>query len=147
MARMKPFLQRRAQMGLRPKSCRGRRGVSLVESAFMIPILMSLIFGAIEFGSVLHMRHTMLHAAREAARALAVQGGSPSQAVSIARTMLPSSEDLDFEINATQPSLYAQQRNVEVEISLPFKQASLGDMFGIFGDDDMTIRVTMRSEQ
>ena len=113
----------------------------------MIPILMSLIFGSIEFGSVLHMRHTMLHAAREAARSLAVQGGSPALAISLAETILPDSEDLDFEIIATQPALYSQQRKVEVEISLPFKQASLGDMFGIFGDDDMTIRVTMRSEQ
>jgi len=147
MARMNPFLQRRTQPGSRPKSCRGRRGVSLVESAFMIPILMSLIFGSIEFGSVLHMRHTMLHAAREAARSLAVQGGSPALAISLAETILPDSEDLDFEIIATQPALYSQQRKVEVEISLPFKQASLGDMFGIFGDDDMTVRVSMRSEQ
>lgn len=147
MARMKPFLKRCSRRGFVSKSCRGRRGVSLVESAFMIPILMSLIFGAIEFGSVLHMRHTMLHAAREAARSLAVQGGSSAQAISLAHSLLPSSEDLDFEVVALQPAADAQNRKVEVEISLPFRDASLGDMFGIFGDDDMTVRVTMRSEQ
>ena len=126
---------------------RSRRGVSIVESAFMIPILMSLIFGAIEFGSVLHMRHTMLHAAREAARTLAVQGGTVSQAVSVAETLLPESEELHFEIAATEPNGEDILRDVEVEISLPLKEASLGDMFGIFGEDDMTVRITMRSEQ
>lgn len=124
-----------------------RRGVSIVESAFMIPILMSLIFGAIEFGSVLHMRHTMLHAAREAARTLAVQGGSVGQAITVAETLLPSSDDLEFEIAASQPSPDDILRDVEVEISLPLKQASLGDMFRVFGEDTMDVRVTMRSEQ
>jgi hypothetical protein len=132
---------------MKRRSFGGRRGVSLVESAFMIPILMSLIFGAIEFGSVLHMRHTMLHAAREAARTLAVQGGTPSQAMAMAYALLPDSDDLQFEVSATQPPPDSQLRNVEVRISLPFTDASLGDMFGIFGDDDMTVRVTMRSEQ
>lgn len=124
-----------------------RRGVSIVESAFMLPIMASLIFGAIEFGSILHMRHTMMHAAREAARSLAVQGGSVGQAVTVAETLLPTSEDLEFEICATQPSPDDLLRDVEVEISLPLKQASLGDMFGLFGEDTMDVRVTMRSEQ
>jgi hypothetical protein len=124
-----------------------RRGVSIVESAFMIPILMSLIFGSIEFGSILHMRHTMLHAAREAARTLAVENGTISQAVSVAETVLPDSDDLDFEVSASQPHPDDFMRDVEVEIKLPLKQASLGDVFGMFGEDYMTVRVTMRSEQ
>ena len=139
-----------ARMKLRSRgtSRRGtRRGVSFVESAFMIPILMSLIFGAIEFGSILHMRHTMLHAAREAARALAVQGGTTGQAVTVAETLLPNSDDLHFDIAATQPAVDDILRDVEVEISLPLKEASLGAMFGMFGEDRMTVRVTMRSEQ
>lgn len=130
------------------RSCkRSRRGVSIVESAFMLPIMMSLIFGAIEFGSILHMRHTMLHAAREAARTLAVQGGTVGQAVTVAETLLPSSDDLEFDIVASQPSPDDFMRDVEVEISLPLKQASLGDMFGMFGEDTIDVRVTMRSEQ
>lgn len=126
---------------------RSRRGVSIVESAFMIPILMSLIFGAIEFGSVLHMRHTMLHAAREAARTLAVQGGSVSDAVTVAQTLLPHSDELNFEVTASQPSPNDILRDVEVSISVPFAEASLGDMFGLFGEDRMSVRITMRSEQ
>ena len=141
MARMKP-------RSLRPTSRKGsRRGVSIVESAFMIPILMSLIFGAIEFGSILHMRHTMLHAAREAARTLAVENGTVSHAVTVAETILPESEDLEFEVSATQPHPDDLLRDVEVEISLPLKQAALGDIFGMFGQDRMTVNVTMRSEQ
>ena len=132
---------------MKPMSRHTRRGVSLVESAFMIPILMALIFGAIEFGSVLHMRHTMLHAAREAARSLAIQGSSTSQAIALAESLLPDSEDLRFEVNATEPPPDAALRKVDVTITLPLTDASLGDMFGIFGDNDLTVRVSMRSEQ
>jgi len=132
---------------MKPKSHHSRRGVTIVESAFMVPILMSLIFGAIEFGSVLHMRHTMLHAAREAARSLAIQGSSAQQAITLAESLLPNSEDLRFDVMATEPSPDAAQRKVEVVISLPLTDASLGDMFGVFGDNDMTVRVSMRSEQ
>lgn len=124
-----------------------RRGISLVEGAFMIPILMSLIFGAIEFGSMLHMRHTMLHAAREAARTLAVQGGTVADAEAVATELLPASEDINFEVAATRPGPDDPERDVRVEISVPFAEASLGDMFGLFGDDRMSVEITMRSEQ
>lgn len=125
---------------------KSRRGVSIVESAFMIPILMSLIFGAIEFGMMLHMRHTMLVAAREAARELAVTGGSIAQAQQTAIDMLPGGE-LDFDVVASQPAPDDLNRDVNVEISVPFADAALGDMFGIFGEDRLSVQVTMRSEQ
>lgn len=123
-----------------------RRGVSLVESAFVVPIMMSLIFGAIEFGTLLHMRHTMLHAAREGARSLAVRGMSTAQAIADVQELLPG-DDLDFEVTMRTPEPGSLDRDVEVEISLPYEQASLGDMFGLFGDDRMVVQVTMRSEQ
>lgn len=137
---------------LKPKPARktweGRRGASLIEAAFVVPIMLSLIFGAIEFGTLLHMRHTMLHAAREGARALAVQGMSTSQAVSDVYELLPGDpDDFDFEVTASAPDPDALDRDCVVEVTVPYTDASLGDMFGLFGDDRMKVRVTMRSEQ
>lgn len=123
-----------------------RRGVSIVESAFIIPIMMLLVFGAIEFGSLLHIRHNMLHAARGASRVLAVQGGTPSQAIQVAQELLPQG-NLDFEIQAIVPQNTEVSRDVTVSISVPFREAALGDMFGFYGDRRMSVQVTMRSEQ
>lgn len=123
------------------------RGVSLVEGAFLIPMMLMMIFGSIEFGTVLHMRHTMSTAAREAARTLAVQGGSIGDAEDAALALLPHSDNFHFEINATAPGPDDPDRSVVVEITLPAEDASLGNMFGFFDDDDaLTVRVTMRSE-
>jgi hypothetical protein len=145
MARLMTALSRRR---IDRTDYESRRGVSLIESAFIIPIMMSLIFGAIEFGTLLHMRHTMLHAAREGARALAVQGATTGQAVADVQALLPGDPaDFDFEVTATAPAPDSLDRDVVVEVSLPYADASLGDMFGLFGDDRMVVSVTMRSEQ
>tara|TARA_Y100001933_G_scaffold105392_1_gene105933 strand:- start:204 stop:602 length:399 start_codon:yes stop_codon:yes gene_type:complete len=130
----------------RMKKQHARRGISIVEGAFMIPILIMLIFGAIEFGSLLHMRHTMLHAAREAARTMAVEDGTAAQAIAVANNILPSG-NLDFDVDAQllQADQFAQ--DVQVQISVPMTQAALGDMFGFFGTRAMSVQVTMRSEQ
>ncbi len=130
----------------RLKKYKSRRGISVVESAFMIPILLSLIFGAIEAGMMLHMRQNMLAAAREGARTLAVQGGTPADAEQAALNLLPGG-NLDFDVIATQPGPDDPNRDVVVEVSIPFAQASLGDMFGLYGDNRMSVSVTMRSEQ
>jgi Flp pilus assembly protein TadG len=51
-------------------------GQTLVEFALILPILLLLIFGAIEFGRVFHATHVITSAAREGARAAAV--GKPN---------------------------------------------------------------------
>jgi Flp pilus assembly protein TadG len=45
-----------------------RRGGSLLEAAIVVPILLSLTFGAIEFGDYFFVKHTLNAAAREGAR-------------------------------------------------------------------------------
>lgn len=125
---------------------KSRRGISIVESALMIPIMLMLIFGAVEFGSILHVRHTMLHAAREAARAVAVQGITANAGTQIARDLLPG-EDFDYRISTIAPLPDDINRDVIVEISIPLGEASLGDMFGFYGNSRMSVRVIMRSEQ
>jgi len=47
---------------------KGRRGQTLVEFALVLPVLLLLLFGVIEFGATFHAWLTLEHAAREAAR-------------------------------------------------------------------------------
>lgn len=50
----------------------GERGVTAVEFAIILPLLMMMIFGIIEFGRAYQARLTVTHAAREGVRVLAV---------------------------------------------------------------------------
>ncbi|MGB2695482.1 MAG: TadE family protein [Dehalococcoidia bacterium] len=77
--------RRNTQEQTRPRGRRlanSNRGQSLVEFAFVVPILFILVFGIIDFGVGLHSWITVTNAAREGARLGAVHG---TQAEVIAR--------------------------------------------------------------
>ena len=48
---------------------KGQRGASMVEFAFVLPLLIVLIFGIIEFGLYLYNQQVITNASREGARA------------------------------------------------------------------------------
>ena len=48
------------------------RGASMVEAAFVLPILILLIFGVVEFGRAFNAQVTLTHAAREGVREYAL---------------------------------------------------------------------------
>lgn len=47
---------------------RSKKGQSMVETALMIPIVMLVLFGIVDFGRMLHALLTLDHAGREGAR-------------------------------------------------------------------------------
>lgn len=51
-----------------PENNDGRKGAALVELAIVLPLLLVLIFGIIEFGLLLYNRQIITNASREAAR-------------------------------------------------------------------------------
>ena len=57
---------------LRDRLRRDDRGVTAVEFAIILPLLLMLVFGIVEFGRAYQARLTVTHAAREGVRVLAV---------------------------------------------------------------------------
>jgi Flp pilus assembly protein TadG len=57
------------------------RGQAMVEFALVLPILLLLLFGMIEFGRVFHEYLVVTHAAREGAR-VATLGGTDAEILS-----------------------------------------------------------------
>lgn len=51
---------------------RGDRGASAVEAALVLPIVLLIVFGIIDFGRMLNAQITLTEAAREGARAAAL---------------------------------------------------------------------------
>ena len=50
------------------RGLRAERGVVAVEFAIILPVLLLLVFGIIDFGHALYMKHVMSDASREGAR-------------------------------------------------------------------------------
>jgi Flp pilus assembly protein TadG len=55
---------------------RRRSGNALLDLAFVLPILLMLTFGAVEYGYALYIKHALQGAAREGARAAIVAGAT-----------------------------------------------------------------------
>lgn len=56
------------------KTIYSSRGVSAVEFAILLPLLLAIVFGIIEFGLFMYNQQVITNAAREGARAAIVQG-------------------------------------------------------------------------
>jgi len=60
-----------------------RRGAALVEFAVVLPLLLLVVFGIIEFGQVAFVRHGLINAATQGARAAILPGASEASVQAI----------------------------------------------------------------
>ncbi len=57
---------------------RSEKGAVAVEMALLLPVLIMLLFGIMEFGRALNTQATLTHAARESVRVMAISGNIPA---------------------------------------------------------------------
>ena len=106
---------------LRNKWVKDKKGQTLVELAFVLPILFMLIFGIIEFGRVFNAYVIVSNAAREGARQAAV-GTADSEVRTKVKEVASSLglADGDIGINPASGSrTYGGQVTVDVSYELP----------------------------
>ena len=63
---------------MRMRIAQGERGAAAVEFALILPVLLLLVLGLIEFGRVYNVQISLTNAAREGARTMAIQN-SPAR--------------------------------------------------------------------
>ena len=123
---------------------RQERGVSAVEFAFIVPLLVLLVVGIAEFGRAFQVQSTLSAAAREGVRTMALQNdqaAARTMAESVAGSLNPALTDADITISpASCPLSYPSTTDVTVTISyrLPFFSSFFGT--GV----DLTGRGVMR---
>ncbi len=138
-----PRIQRTARVG---KSADGRRrAAAVVEFAVVLPLLLTILFGIIEYGWVFMVRQTLQTAAREGARIAVLQTSTAPYAnvdERIAQVMAPTGLSYSRTITDATPA----DPVVSVEVSVPYANVSL--MGGFFGPKDYSIAGTcsMRKE-
>ena len=120
---------------------RDTRGGVAVEFAIMLPIVLSLVFGIVQYGNILYVRQLMTHAAEEAARAYAFDSMAAADAQSLAENRLEST-GLVYTVTVTEPG--SDESNVKVEITTPMVDAALVNMLGNVMDGDVEVSVILR---
>ena len=121
-----------------------RRGAAAVELALVMPILLTVVFGVIQYGMVIHTRHLMVYAAREAARSYAV-GESDSDAAETLALARLADTPFGYTVTVTEPE--DGESDVTVSISLPMAEAAIISYIGssLFSGD-IVATVVMRVE-
>ena len=121
-----------------------RKGAAVLEMALVLPMLLLLALGIIEFGSVFFMHNNMLYAASEAARSFAVGDVDSTGAQQIAEDRL-AGFGVNFSITVSPDN--APDRDRWVEITAPIAEASIKDPLRIFAPgEQLRVRVHMRRE-
>lgn len=114
------------------------RGAAAVEFALIVPVLLLLLFGIIEFGRVYNTQIELTGAAREGARTMAI-GNNPAAARAAARAGAPSlnpaltDEQLAVATNGANPASCLKApgaANLSVTVTASYPLTFLTGMFG-----------------
>ena len=106
-----------------------RGGAVAVEMAIVTPLLLTVLFGIIEYGWAFSVRQAMVNAAREGARVAALQGSTDTDIRSRVSTYLTPMHLSGYETTLTHAT---QQNPTEtVQVQIPYANVSLvGHFFG-----------------
>lgn len=137
------------------RALRCDRGAAMVEFTLVLPILIFLTAGIVQFGYVFFVKNTMQNLAREAARGIAVGEltGSGSN-VACPGGAADSGEKLvcdgvaafsgTFTVNAVDPPDAGD--DVIVTVTLPMQDAAVMDVLDVMSSGTITTDATMRKE-
>jgi Flp pilus assembly protein TadG len=129
---------------------RGRRGQALVEFALILPLLMLVLFGIVEFGRAWNAKQVLTDAAREGAR-LAVVGDptitQPSQVDDRVKEKIARGGFDTTQVTIAYPDGFKTGTGdiTSVEVSMPYRFVVLHRLASLVTDNGViTLRTTAR---
>ncbi len=127
----------------------GRRGAAIVEMAVVAPLLLTMLFGVMEFGWMFMVHETMTNTARECGRLASLQGVTDAEVqarflAAMQGTGIPVTTDMLTISHSTEGSAEV----VTIRIQVPYSQVTitgLSSFLGI-GRTNLTSVCSMRKE-
>jgi Flp pilus assembly protein TadG len=124
------------------------RGAAVVEMAVVTPILLTLVFGIIEFSWYMSSQETLTNAAREGCRTAVIQGTTDQQIRDRITSYLTAAGLSGTTIELQRST--AQDPTETVRLSLPYSQISLlgscGSFFPSLSSKMLRAACSMRKE-
>lgn len=140
---MSPSLQQRASEADR-RLWVSEAGAAAVEMALVLPILLFILIGIIQFGVVLFTHNNMLHVAQEASRQVAVGAKTTQEAASwIEERLIGSAANYGV---AVEEVIGAGGDDIVVTITLPLATAAMFDPFKILPGSLIEARAVVRQQ-
>ncbi len=128
------------------RACRmNQAGATAVEFAFVMPILLLMFSGIVQFGSVMFLENHMTSVARDATRKIAIGDLAQADAESTVQQSLVN-WGVNYDVQALITDAGGGNEDITVTIRLPMSEAALIDVLGVFQNGTLTAAVTMRKE-
>jgi len=111
----------------------GERGATVVEFAFIVPLLIVLVLGIAEFGHAFQVSGTLSAAAREGVRVMALQNDSAAAraaARGAAPALAPALTDAEIKIPFPCPPPGSGTGNETVRLTIDYPMPFLTGFFG-----------------
>lgn len=138
-------MRRLTRKGLR-RYPRKRRGATLVEFAVVLPLLLAILMGIVEFGWVFMVRQTLTNAAREGCRTAVLKASTEEDVATRVREVMDPlgyEEGTVWSFDATPITNETQT----VTVTAPIEHISITGGYVLSGDDyTISGTCTMRKE-
>ena len=126
------------------KHLKDERGATAVELGLVLPILLVLVLGIIEFGHAFQVQGTLSAAAREGARAMALRN-DPAQARDAVQEAAGSlNPDITDAQIAIDPAACPLDGDADVELTITYPMPFFTSFFG--AEVELTGRGVMRCQ-
>ena len=124
---------------------RDEGGGAALEFGLILPVFLIILFGIIQFGYLFVVQNSMTNAAREGARAMAIQQVEPADGVALVRDSL-AMWGVEFQVDADTQIDPAGRNEVSIVVSLPLNAIAFGDFIGIADGRRVESIATMRQD-
>jgi Flp pilus assembly pilin Flp len=113
------------------RAARSDDGASAVEFALLVPFLLLITFGIITFGMILFTQITATHAAREAARQIAVNGDAVTDCDALKTFLEDSGTWAPSDIQATSDGDGGPGDELTLTFDIPTDHGTVGAFTGV----------------
>jgi Flp pilus assembly protein TadG len=144
-----------AAIARRLRRVRGRKGAELIEFALVLPVLLMVVAGIIDFGFLFQGYEVVTNAAREGARIAVLPGYAQADvqarvASYVSTSGLPNTPATSMALATVVTGAGANVDVVNVTVTYPYRMSILGPIASLFGGSFGTITLTavssMRTE-
>ena len=133
----------------RTLSRRFRRGAAVVEMAVVAPLLLTLVFGVMEFGWSFMVHETITNTARECCRLATLQGSTDAEVYArFIEAMSGTGVNVTTDMITINRSPDVDNPVVTISIAVPYSEVSITGLASFLGITTQNLRSTcsMRSE-
>jgi Flp pilus assembly protein TadG len=132
---MRPFFRRSI------RTFRHRRGATLVEFAFTVPVFFVVLFSCVEISRMNMIRQTANNAAYEAVRACIVPGATNAEGVAVATAILQTIGVQGYTVTVTPAEIKDTTATVTATVVVPYELNTWGR--GILSHGSASVTCTM----